>query len=678
MSDNPLIGLKRIGKYQAIPFDEINIEHFMPAIELGLRQAEVKLEEIKCNLEEASFENTVKAMSELSEVFDTAPSIYYNLMSSNSDDEFKKLAQQISPMMSQFSSKMIADPVLFERVKHVYETRNESGLSAEQIRMVELQYKGFCRNGALLSDEDKEKLQKLDMELSKLSPQFMQNVLGSTNSYQLHITEAEKVKGIPENALKAAAFLAKKKGLEEGWLFNLQIPSLLPVLNYCENRETRKELSIAYNSKAFRDDFDNQELVKKISCLRYDRAQLLGYKSHAAFVLEQRMAESQEKVYEFLDGLYDASIEAAKEELEELQKFANELDGIEELKPWDMGYYSEKLKQKKFDFNTEELRPYFRMENVIDGMFKTANKLYGIKFNKLSDVPVYHEDVQVFEVTEEDGEYIGLIYIDLFPRETKRGGAWMTNYQSQGFSYGREHKPHVSIVANLTPPTEDTPSLMNLDEVTTMFHEFGHSLHGLLSNVKVSSLASPNVYWDFVELPSQIMENWVIEKETLELFAYHYETNELIPDELIEKIKKSMKYRAGSNSLRQLMLGYLDMAWHSVDPTDIEDVSAYENKAIEKTALTEIPEYRNISCSYSHIFAGGYSSGYYSYKWAEVLEADAFEKFKEDGIFNKETALSFRNNVLAKGNTAEPMDLYVNFRGRKPDPQALLRRSGLI
>ncbi|MCF7911077.1 MAG: M3 family metallopeptidase [Candidatus Cloacimonetes bacterium] len=677
MSNNPLIELKRVGKYGAIPFNEITQEHFLPAIEHGLQEAEAKLETIKNNPDKANYDNTLRAMQELSEVSDIASTVYFNLMSCESDDEFKQLAQEIAPKLSLFSSKMISDPILFERVKSVYERRETIGLTSQQRRLVEKQYRGFIRNGALLSDEDKQKLQEIDVELSQLGPKFGQNVLGATNAWEKHVIDAEAVAGIPENALKAAAFRARQKGYKEGWLFNLQIPSVLPVLTYCSNRALRKDVNSAYSSRAYKDDFDNQEILKRISCLRYKRAELLGYKSHAEIVLEERMAQTPETVMSFLDRLYDASIEPAKMELAEMHAFARELDGIEKMKPWDLIYYAEKLKQLKFDYNAEELRPYFKMENVVSGIFKVAEKLYGIRFNSVDDVPRYHEDVQVFEVTEADESYIGLLYLDLFPRETKRGGAWMTTFQTQGYSYGKDRQPHVSIVTNFTPSTEDTPSLLSLDEVTTLFHEFGHSLHGLLSNVNEAALASPNVYWDFVELPSQIMENWATEKETLALFAYHYETGELIPDDLIEKVKKSKSFNAGSNSLRQIGLSLLDMAWHNGNTCDIEDVYTYEKKAIAKTSLLPPLAGRNTSCSYSHVFAGGYSSGYYSYKWAEVLEADAFQLFLEKGIFDSDTAAAFRKNVLAAGNTEEPMDLFVKFRGRKPDPDALLKRVGL-
>ena len=677
MGNNPFIELKRVSKYQAIPFDEIKQEHFLPAIEYGLQEAEKNLEKIKSNPDKPNFDNTFRAMNELSDVMDTASSIYFNLMGAESDDEFKQLAQEIAPKLSMFSNKMITDPILFKRVEYIYENREKMGLTSQQRRIVEKQYRGFIRNGAMLSEKDKEKLQKIDMEFSQLSPKFSQNVLGATNAWEKYVTDENVVKGIPEIALKAAAYRAKQKGHGKGWLFNLQFPSVIPVLTYCENRKFREEISAAYGSRSYNDKFDNQEILKKIACLRTQRAKLLGFKSHAEYVLEERMAKTPEEVMSFLNRLYDASIEPAKKELEDLKEFARERDGLTDFMSWDQAFYSEKLKQKRYAFDAEELRPYFKMENVVDGIFKVANKLYGINFKLLKEIPVYHKDVQVFEVTEADGKYIGLLYMDLFPRETKRGGAWMNPYQTQGYIYGKDRKPHISIVTNFTPSTEDTPSLLSLNEVTTLFHEFGHALHGLLSDVNEAALASPNVYWDFVELPSQIMENWVEEKETLELFAHHYETGESIPDELIEKVKKSKKFNAGLASLRQIKLGYLDMGWSTGNACEIKDVSEFEDRVTAKATLLPVPSDRNQSCSFSHIFAGGYSSGYYSYKWAEVLEADAFELFKEKGIFDQKTAQEFRRNILAAGNTEEPMDLFIKFRGRQPDPDALLRKVGL-
>lgn len=674
---NPLLDGLRSGTYNTICFEKIKTEHFIPAIDEALKQAQANIDALRTNNEAPTFANTIDALEFASELLDEVSNIYFTLMSCNSDDEFKALAQEIGPKMSAYSSSILMDPVIFDRVKTIYENREDFELTDEQHRLLEINYRSFVRNGALLDDDKKAQLKEINIEMSKLGPQFGKNVLSATNSFELHITDKAELDGIPESALKAAAFMAKQKGKDGGWLFNLQVPSMLPVIKYAKNRELRKTLNKAYGSRAFNDQFDNQEILKKIAGLRLKRAQLLGYDTHAHYVLEQRMAEDPTTVMHFLDGIYKVAHPAAKKEHAELCDFARELDNLDTLQGWDAAYYSNKLKQQKFEFDDEEVRPYLQMEKVIDGMFTVANKLYGINFKQV-EVPVYHESVVAYEVTEKNGDYTGLIYLDLYPRETKRGGAWMTSFLTQGTLNGSLQRPQVLICANLTPSTEDTPSLLRLDEAGTLFHEFGHALHGLLSDCTYTSLASPNVYWDFVELPSQVMENWLTEKEALDLFAVHYETGEKIPMELVEKIKKAQTFMSGMANIRQLSLGYLDMAWHATDPTDVDDVAAYENKVSEKTRLYPADASKNTSCSFSHIFAGGYSSGYYSYKWAEVLDADAFEFFKEKGIFDAETATSFRTEILARGNTKHPMDLYVQFRGRKPDADALLRRDGLL
>lgn len=674
---NPLIQRTKIGKFEAIPFDQIKREHFLPAIEKAMEITKANIEKIRTNQSPPSFENTVEALEFASEHLDEVATIYFNLMNSESDDKFKELAQQIAPMLSALNNSILTDPVLFDKVESIYNKRESLNLNQEQARLLELNYKAFVRNGARLSDEDKKKLIEIDDKLSRLSPKFMQNVMNSANSFSLHITDKSELEGLPSSALESAAHAAKRKGLDSGWLFTLQIPSFLPVMMYAKNRELREKMYRAYGARAFKDKFDNQDMVKQIATLRHKRANLLGFGTHAQYVLAERMAEKPTTVLSFLDEIFDAALPTAKEELEEMKNLAYEKDKITDFSAWDSHYYAQILKEKKFNYNEEELRPYFKMENVIDGLFKVANRLYGIKFSQINDIPVYHDDVIVYEVKDKDDSHLGLLYLDTFPRETKRDGAWMTTYQRQGMKAGKVHRPHVSIVANLSPSTDKNPSLLQHSEVKTLFHEFGHALHALLSNCTYSSLASPNVYWDFVELPSQIMENWVVEKDALNLFANHYQNETKMPDELIEKVKKAQRFNAGSMNLRQLSLGYLDMAWHNNDPSDIDDVAAYEDKVIEKTRLLPKVEGRNTSCSFSHIFAGGYSAGYYSYKWAEVLEADAFELFKEKGVFSNEIAESFRNNILARGNTEHPMDIYVKFRGRKPDPEALLKREGL-
>ncbi len=677
IKNNPLLSGERVGKYEAIPFHLFKTEHFAPALEVALKEAYENVDKIRKNNDAPTFENTLLAMEDCSEKLDYVTTIYFNLMGMESDNEFKALAQEFGPKLSAFSSSITLDPVIFEKVKKLYENRNEVDYNSEQLRLLEKTYKSFVRNGANLNEEDKKKLLEINQEMSKLGPQFSNNVLNATNAFELHITDKKELVGIPESALEAAAYLAKQKGKEDGWLFNLQYPSILPILTYAENRELRKKINLAYGSRAFRDEFDNQEILKKIAKYRHQRAQLLGYKSHADYTLEERMAENPKTVFEFLDKIYDAAIERAREEVSELEEFAKKLDNIDKLEAWDASFYSEKMKKEKFDFDEEELRPYFKVENVVNGVFEVAKKMYDLDFVKVDKIPIYHEDVTTYEVYTKD-QFVGLLYVDLHPRDTKRGGAWMTTFRGQGLQHGEVKRPHVAIVANLTPSTETKPALLRLNEVTTIFHEFGHALHALLSDCYFASLASPNVYWDFVELPSQIMENWVTEKEALKLFAKHYETGEIIPDELIEKVKNLRQFHAGMANIRQLSLGYLDMAWHSADPSNIEDVAKFEAEVSEKTRLYPENENKNTSTSFSHVFAGGYSSGYYSYKWAEVLEADAFEKFLEEGIFNKETAASFRDNILSKGNTKHPMDLYVAFRGRKPDTEALLRRDGLL
>ncbi len=678
MQSNPLIERKRVTDYNVYPLNEYKLEHFEPAAKLSVEEAQKELDAIKDNTEEPNFDNTILALEETGALMSDVASVFFNLLSTHSDNEFKALAQVISPMFAQFGSKLSTDEVLFSKVKAVYDNMDNLNLNDEQKRVVELKYKGFVRNGAMLPKEEKEKLLAIDMEMAGITPKYSQNVLNSTNAYELHITDINELKGIPENALKAAAYLAKQKGKEEGWMFNLQAPSIMPVITYADNRELRKTISLAVSKIANEGEFDNKENCIQIANLRQKRANILGFNTHSDYVLAERMAENKDNVLDFLNKIYDVAYPVAQKEVEEVATFAKEMDGLEDFMAWDFSYYAEKLKQKKFDFNSEELRPYFKVENVIDGVFKVANKLYGLEFKALQEIPVYHEDVKVFEVSEANGDYVGILYMDLHPRTTKRSGAWMNPMVTQGLREGKMDKPQIFVVANFTPSTEDSPSLLTFREVETMFHEFGHALHGLLSDVTYTSVASPSVYWDFVELPSQVMENWVSEKETLELFAFHYETGEVIPEVLINKIKASQTYLSGYANIRQLSFGFLDMSWHANDPSDVKDVIAFEDKVMDKTRLFPKVINSSRSASFSHIFAGGYSSGYYSYKWAEVLDADAFSLFKEKGIFDKETAESFRRNVLAKGNTEHPMNLFKAFRGRKPDADALLRRDGLL
>ncbi|MBC8257245.1 MAG: M3 family metallopeptidase [Candidatus Marinimicrobia bacterium] len=676
IENNPLVKPSP-HKHGAVPFDDIKEEHFIPALDYAIQKAEATLDEVKNNSDTPTFENTALPMETCSELMETISLTYFNLMSAESDNDFKELAQQISPKLSAFSNNVHLDSKLFEKVKYIYENMDAENLNAEQKRLVSESYKSFTLNGALLKDTDKEKVRNIDEELSKLSPKFSQNNLNATNAYSYFTEDESELSGIPEMVVAQALETAQKKDKKNGWMFTLQIPSFMPVMQYADNRLLRETLFREFGKLSNGGEFDNRDIIKQLVSLRYEKAQILGFDDHADYTLQKRMAEKTDTVMSFLNRLYDVYFPAAQKELGEIKALAK-ADGIEKIQSWDVAYYSQKLKKQKYDFDQEELRPYFKTENVIDGIFQVAGLMYGLKFTETTGMPVYHEEVRVFEVYEKNGDFLALFYIDLHPRETKNGGAWMTSWQPQGLSNGKVERPLISIVCNLTASTADKPSLLTFREVETIFHEFGHALHGMLSKVTYASLASPDVYWDFVELPSQIMENWLGEKETLSLFANHYETGEIIPDELIEKIKKSQSFNAGSFGLRQLSIGLLDMAWHTGDPSGVEDVVDFEEEAIAKTRLLPKIEGSTISCNLSHIFAGGYSAGYYSYKWAEALDADAFEHFKENGIFNTEIAESFRKNILEKGNTEPPMDMYVKFRGKEPDPDALLRRDKLI
>lgn len=691
MSINPLLEYVNEHRLKATPFHLIKTGHFMPAFEATLEIARKNVDLIRNDKSLPTFENTILGMDYAGEQLDYVSEIYFNLHGAESDAEFKALAQQISPMLSEFSSSIMTDDNIFYRVKCVYDqecngkekpvpdfTNKEQMKLCERYRLTDKVYKSFIRNGAMLSCQDKQKLTEIDKELSKLSPKFSDNVLDATNAYEMHLTDASEVEGIPESALQAAAYRAKQKGKESGWLFNLQGPNLMPVLTYCKNRKIRETIQKAYASRSFKDAFDNQENIIRIHQLRFERAQLLGFKTHSHYVLEERMAESPEAAVAFLDKIYNIAYPAAKEELEEIKAFALATDGITDFMPWDYSYYSTKLKEKKYQFDPEQLRPWFKLENVLEGLFLLANKIYGIKLHQVTDVPVYHKDVTTWEVHDEDDSFLGLLYLDMFPRETKRGGAWMSSFQGQGLYSDGMKRPHVINVASLTPSTDEQPSLLRLDEVRTVFHEFGHGLHGLLSDCNYKALAGPSVLWDFVELPSQIMENWLLEKEALNLFARHYQTGELLPEELLNKVLDARNFCAGNANLGQLRYAMLDLSWHLTNPSDITDVDTFEKKVLERYAVMPSTPNSNISCTFSHIFAGGYSSGYYSYKWAEALEADAWSYIKEKGIFNHEATYAFRNIILSKGNSVHPMDLFVAFRGRKPDPDALLKRDGLI
>lgn len=636
------------------------------------------IDAIIANTATATFENTIEALDFSGETLDRLSSIFFNLNSAETNDEIQKIAQEVSPLLTAFSNDITLNEDLFKKVKSVYEQKDSFNLTPEQSMLLDKKYKGFARNGALLSEEKKARLREIDADLAKYKLTFGENVLAETNNYQLHLTNEGDLKGLPEGTIEAAHTLAKSEG-KDGWIFTLDHPSYIPFVTYSSNRELRKELAIAAGKKAFQNnEFDNRENVLKIANLRHERANLLGYETHAHFVLEERMAQNPATVKAFLNDLLAKAKPAAEREFAELSKFAKELDGISTLEKWDGGYYSEKLKQQLFDFDDEQLKPYFKLENVQNGAFTVAEKLFGLTFREVFDIDKYHEDVQTFEVLGADGNLVSIFYSDFFPRKGKRNGAWMTSFKPQYIKDGQNERPHVSIVCNFTKPTKTKPSLLTFNEVTTLFHEFGHALHGMLANTVYPSLSGTSVYWDFVELPSQVMENWCYEPEALAIFARHYETGEIIPQEFITKIKESASFQEGIATMRQLSFGLLDMAFHAQNPEQIKNVKAFEKAAFEPTALYPDVAENCMSVSFSHIFQGGYSSGYYSYKWAEVLDADAFEYFREKGIFNKEVAAKFKDNVLSKGGTEQPMVLYKRFRGQEPKADALLRRAGLL
>jgi len=665
-------------KYNTAPFSKIKNEDFLPAFQKGIELAKAEIDAIIRNPIKPTFENTIEALAFSGAILDRISSIFFNLNSAETSDEMQKIAQEVSPLLSEFGNDIRLNPDLFARVKAVYEQKEHLNLNTEQTTLLDKKYKSFSRNGANLPEDKKNQLREIDKELSKLSLQFGENVLAETHAFELHITDENDLAGLPEGTREAARSLAKSQE-KEGWIFTLDHPSYIPFVTYADNRELRKKMAIAFGARAFQNnEFDNQEIVLKIAKLRFDRAQVLGYKTHSHFVLEERMAETPEKVISFSNDLLAKAKPAAEKEFAQLAAFAKELDGIEQLEKWDGAYYSEKLKQQLFSLDDEILKPYFQLEKVLDGAFTIAQKLYGITFEEIFEIDKYHEDVKTYEVKDEDEQLVAIFYADFFPRKGKRNGAWMTSFKSQYIKKGINERPHISNVCNFTKPTETKPSLLTFNEVTTLFHEFGHALHGILANTTYPSLSGTSVYWDFVELPSQIMENWCYEPEALALFAYHYETGEMIPMELVHKIKESASFQEGMATMRQLSFGLLDMGWHGQDPTNIKNIKTFETEQFAATQLYPDVKENAMSNAFSHIFQGGYSSGYYSYKWAEVLDADAFEYFQEKGIFNKEVATKFKENILSKGGTEHPMILYKRFRGQEPKPEALLKRAGLV
>ena len=673
---NPLLE-KFETPFESAPFSKIKIEDYKPAFIQAIEEAKAEIDAITANPEAPTFANTIEAMELSGEKLGRISSIFFNLNSAETNDEIQEIAQEVSPLLSEFGNDVRLNQDLFERIKVVYNQKDSLNLTDEQAYLLEKKYKGFSRNGANLNEEDKNKLREIDKQLSMLSLQFGQNVLAETNAYELIITDENDLKGLPQYAIDQAKADAEQKN-HEGWLITLQAPSYIPFMQYAENRELREKLFRANGVKAYQNnEFNNEENVKNIVKLRHERAKILGYKTHADYVLEERMAKTPTTVLDFLNDLLTKAKPFAEKEIEELTAFAKETDGIDTLQRWDHAYYAEKLKQKKFSLSDEELKPYFQLENVIQGAFDVATKLYGITFKEIHNIDKYNDEVTTYEVLDKNGAFLSLLYADFFPRAGKRPGAWMTSYREASNVNGNTKRPHVSIVCNFTKPTKDTPSLLTFQEVTTLFHEFGHALHGMLPNTTYESLSGTNVYWDFVELPSQFYENFCYEPEALKLFAKHYQTGEIIPQELIEKVKASSSFMEGYQTVRQLSFGLLDMAYHANDLAEINDLQQFEKETFKRTELYPEIDKNMMSTSFSHIFQGGYSSGYYSYKWAEVLDADAFAFFQETGIFNPETAQKFYK-LLSSGGTVEPMKLYEEFRGHKPTADALLKRAGLV
>ena len=674
--ENPLLTESK-APFGAPEFDKIKTEHYLPAFEEGIKEGKAEIDAIVANPDEPTFENTIEAMEHAGSKLNKVGGIFFNLMEAHTSDEMQVIAEQVSPMLTEYSMYVSLNEHLFKRVKAVYEKRNELGLDKDQMILLEDSYKGFVRGGANLSEEDKSVYSKWAEELSLATLQFSKNVLAATNAYTLHITDSTDLAGLPEYARVMGAETAKEKGLE-GWAFTLDYPSYGPFMKYSTVRNLREDMWKAYNSRALGGEFDNSEVVKTIVDLRIKMANILGYETWADYQLEERMAKNRNTVNEFISQLLVPSMEFAKKDIESVFKYAKK-NGFEgdKLMPWDFSFWSERYQEAEYSLNAEELKPYFRLESCIDAVFSLANRLYGLEFVELDNVPVYHEDVKVYEVKDADGRHMALFYADFFPRASKRGGAWMTEFRGQSIKNGVEYRPFISTVMNFTKPTADTPSLITHDEFTTFLHEFGHALHGILAEGRYESLTGTNVPRDFVELPSQILENWGYEPEYLNSFAKHYQTGEPIPAELIEKIVAAKNYLAGYGQVRQLHFGYLDMNWHSLTSVPEMSVIEFEQSVLAPYETLPAVADTGFSTSFSHIFSGGYSAGYYSYKWAEVLEADAFSLFKEKGIFNQEVAKSFRENVLSKGASDEASVLYRNFRGHDPQPQALMKKLGL-
>lgn len=673
MNINPLLN-----PFNSAPFSKIKTEHYLPAFKQEIENTRNEIESIVQNPDPADFTNTIEALEFSGLRLDRISSLFFNLNSAETSPEMQALAQEISPLLTELSNDITLHHGLFERIEKVYQNTDKNTLTPEQQTLLEKKYRHFVRNGAHLPEDKKEELRKLDTELAKLSLKFGENVLAETQTYRLCVEKEQALKGLPDSQLEQAKSLAKKEG-KEGYMFTLDFPSYQPFMTYVQNRALRKEMYLAYASRGYKNNPNNNcPIVENIVRKRHQRARLLGYETHAHFVLEERMAKTPETVKQFLDDLLLKATPKAREEFEELQQFARQTEGVEQLQKWDAAYFTEKLKQKTLLFDDELLKPYFVLDKILKGVFEVAERLYQIYFEEVFDVDKYHNEVKTFRVTDGHGSFIALFYADFHPRPGKRNGAWMTSYKPQYRLQDKDERPHISIVCNFSRPTDTQPALLTFNEVTTLFHEFGHALHGMLANTTYPSLSGTHVHWDFVELPSQIMENWCYEKEALQLFAYHYKSGELLPEKYLNNLKKALQFMQGLQTLRQLGFGLLDMAWHAQNPLQTEHITDLEKRVFAKTDFYPPVEDTCLSTAFSHIFQGGYSSGYYSYKWAEVLDADAFESFSENGIFDAVTAQKFKQNILEMGGTLPPESLFKKFKGRTPSPNALLKRAGIL
>ncbi len=676
--NNPLLVDQFDTPYGVPPFDKIKTSDFMPAFEEAMKIHDKEIQDIINNPDDPTFENTIVALDHSGSLLRRVSNIFFNLNSANTNEEMQKIAQEISPKLSEHSDKITMNEKLFKRVKAVYDKRNELKLDTEDSMLLAKTYESFVRNGALLSKEDKDKLMKINQRLSVLTVKFGQNVLKETNRYKLVIDNKEDLAGLPEDVIKAAAETAEQTGDSGKWVFTIQKPSMIPFLTYSDKRDLREQIFTAYITKGnHNDSLDNKAIVNEIVNLRLQKANLLGYKTWADFIVSDNMAKTPENVYGLLDKIWKYALPAAKNEENQLQNLANKLGDNIEIQPWDWWYYAEKLRKEKYDLDENETRPYFKLENVVDGIFYVANRLYGLTFVKNNELPVYHPDVVAYEVRQGNDSIIGILYLDFFPRASKRGGAWMTEYRPEYYQNGKRVIPVVSMVMNFTKPTSDKPSLLSLEEVHTLFHEFGHSLHGLLANTKYQSLSGTNVARDFVELPSQIMEEWAMQPEVLKVYAKHYKTGEPIPDELIKKINNTKYFNQGFATVEYMAAAYLDMDWHTITKQQDFDVNAFEKASMDKIGLIPQIVVRYRSTYFNHIFSGGYSAGYYVYLWADVLVQDAFQYFEEKGIFNQEVAKKFRH-LLESGGTVDAAELYRQFRGRDPEVEPLLKARGFI